>query len=54
MNLRIVTFVRELRKGHTALDTFSRVMNTTSHSAYDGLFAKLHSASLSMAKKSMA
>ena len=56
VNLRIVTFVRELGKGHTALDTFSRVMNTTtmSQSAYDGLFAKLHSASLFMAKESMA
>ena len=48
--------MRELGKGHSALDTFSRVMNTTtkSHSAYDGLFAKLHSASLFMAKESMA
>ena len=56
VNLRIVTFMRELGKEHTALDTFSRVMNTTtmSHSAYDGLFAKLRSASLSMAKESMA
>ena len=56
VNLQIVTFMLELGKGHTALDTFLRVMNITtmSHSAYDGLFAKLHSASLSMAKESMA
>ena len=55
VNLRIVTFVRELGKGHTALDTFLSVMNTTtSHSSYDGLLAKLHSASLSMAKESTA
>ena len=56
VNLGIVAFVRELGKEHTALDTVSRVMNTTtmSHSAYDGLFAKLHSASPSMAKESMA
>ena len=56
VNLRIVTFVRELGKGHTALDTFSRMMNTVtmSHSAYDKLFAKLHSAPLSMAKEGMA
>ena len=56
VNLRIVTFVRELGKGHTALDTFSRMMNTEtmSHSAYDELFAKLHSAPLSMAKEGMA
>ena len=58
VNLQIVTFMHELGKGHTALDTgtFSHVMNTTimSHSAYDRLFAILHSASLFMAKESMA
>ena len=55
VNCRMVLFIRELGKGHSALRTFSRVLNSPgiTQSAYDNLFEKIHEASELMAEQSM-
>lgn len=55
INLRMVTFIREIGKGHSALQTFSRTVNSTgiTNTAYDGLLNKLCEASKQVAEKSM-
>ena len=55
VNARMVTYVREIGKGHSALEKFGTIMNTTamdSHS-YNGLFDKLHQACEEQANDSM-
>lgn len=55
INLRMVMFIREIGKGHSALNTFSKIVNTTgiTSTAYDGLFTKLYNACKNTAENSM-
>ena len=55
VNMRLVTFIREIGKGQNALKQFSTILNTTGmdNVCYNGLVDKLHDASESQAMESM-